>query len=142
MRLWSLHPALLDQAGLVALWREALLAQAVLAGKTRGYRHHPQLQRFQRLRNPAAAISTYLWAVHEEAAARGYRFDSSKIARKRANIRIPVTRGQMRFETGHLMSKLRRRAPERLRYLLTQRRIRAHPMFRVRRGEVEDWERR
>jgi hypothetical protein len=43
MRLWSLHPQYLDPQGLVALWREALLAQAVLRGKTRGYKHHPQL---------------------------------------------------------------------------------------------------
>ncbi|HEU5178767.1 MAG TPA: pyrimidine dimer DNA glycosylase/endonuclease V, partial [Burkholderiales bacterium] len=32
MRLWSLHPKYLDARGLVALWREALLAQAVLRG--------------------------------------------------------------------------------------------------------------
>lgn len=36
MRLWSLHPNCLDAQGLVALWREALLAQAVLRGQTRG----------------------------------------------------------------------------------------------------------
>ncbi|HWP85543.1 MAG TPA: pyrimidine dimer DNA glycosylase/endonuclease V, partial [Terriglobia bacterium] len=39
MRLWSLHPSLLDSKGLVALWREALLAQKVLRGETKGYRH-------------------------------------------------------------------------------------------------------
>jgi hypothetical protein len=33
MRLWSLHPEYLDANGLVALWREALLAQAFLQGK-------------------------------------------------------------------------------------------------------------
>lgn len=43
MRLWSLHPQYLDAKGLVALWREGLLAQAVLAGQTRGYKRHPQL---------------------------------------------------------------------------------------------------
>ena len=37
MRLWTLHPKYLDPQGLVALWREALLARAVLQGKTRGY---------------------------------------------------------------------------------------------------------
>jgi len=31
MRLWSLHPRYLDAKGLVALWREGLLAQKVLA---------------------------------------------------------------------------------------------------------------
>jgi hypothetical protein len=29
-RIWSLHPKYLDARGLVALWREGLLAQAVL----------------------------------------------------------------------------------------------------------------
>lgn len=43
MRLWSLHPSLLDRAALIAGWREALLAQKVLRGQTTGYRHHPQL---------------------------------------------------------------------------------------------------
>ena len=36
MRLWSLHPRYLDAKGLVALWREGLLAQAVLKGQTKG----------------------------------------------------------------------------------------------------------
>src|SRR5262249_31313629 len=44
MRLWSLHPSLLDARGLVALWRETLLAQKKLEGKTNGYIHNPQLQ--------------------------------------------------------------------------------------------------
>ena len=52
MRLWSLDPAHLDRQGLVACWREALLAQAVLAGRTRGYRHHPQLERFRVVPGP------------------------------------------------------------------------------------------
>ena len=43
MRLWSIHPRYLDSMGLVALWREALLAQAVLRGETKGYKFHPQL---------------------------------------------------------------------------------------------------
>ena len=52
MRLWTLHPRYLDARGLVALWREALLAQKVLRGKTRGYRAHPQLQRFREQADP------------------------------------------------------------------------------------------
>ena len=75
MRLWTLHPRYLDPQGLVALWREGLLARAVLAGQTRGYRHHPQLRRFQAQAAPLAAIDAYLLAVHQEASARGYNFD-------------------------------------------------------------------
>ncbi|HKX52383.1 MAG TPA: pyrimidine dimer DNA glycosylase/endonuclease V [Nitrosospira sp.] len=37
MRLWTLHPRYLDTKGLVAAWREALLAQKVLSGLTSGY---------------------------------------------------------------------------------------------------------
>ena len=57
MRLWSLHPALLDRAGIVACWRESLLAQAVLAGRTRGYTRHPQLARFRAHPEPTVAIA-------------------------------------------------------------------------------------
>lgn len=68
MRLWTLHPKYLDRQGLLALWREGLLAQAVLAGKTKGYRNHPQLIRFKSARDPLAAIGCYLTIVHREAA--------------------------------------------------------------------------
>ena len=78
MRVWSLHPRYLDPVGLVALWRETLLARKVLLGQTRGYRHHPQLRRFQAQADPVAAIDAYLQAVHGEALARGYRFDAGK----------------------------------------------------------------
>lgn len=47
MRIWSLHPKYLDTKGLVALWRETLLAQHVLSGKTKRYKNHPQLARFK-----------------------------------------------------------------------------------------------
>ena len=77
MRLWTLHPQYLDAAGLVALWREALLARAVLRGQTVGYRHHPQLDRFLASDSPRSAINRYLAAVHSESQARGYRFDRS-----------------------------------------------------------------
>ncbi|HQT25728.1 MAG TPA: pyrimidine dimer DNA glycosylase/endonuclease V, partial [Burkholderiales bacterium] len=59
MRIWSLHPKYLDPKGLVALWRESLLAQAVLRGETQGYRNHPQLDRFRNAEAPLAAISSY-----------------------------------------------------------------------------------
>lgn len=139
MRLWSLHPALLDRMGLLALWREGLLAQKVLLGQTTGYRRHPQLKRFQASNNPVAAISTYLWGVVDEARDRGYRFDASKIAIGRQAIRISVTRGQLEFEREHLRKKLRSRDRARARGLRTAK-LRAHPMLRVVAGKVEPWE--
>jgi hypothetical protein len=84
MRIWSLDPAYLDRQGLTAGWREALLAQAVLAGRTKGYRHHPQLTRFREQPDPLAAVGEYLAGVAEEATRRGYRYDVTKILRPAA----------------------------------------------------------
>ncbi len=140
MRLWSLHPSLLDAKGLVALWREALLAQKVLQGQTAGYRSHPQLHRFRGSAEPLAAIATYLWAVHDEAARRGYAFDASKIAARRRPLRLEVTRGQLAFEHEHLKAKLRRRDPGRYRSIRRTREVTAHPLFVVVGGAVEPWE--
>jgi len=140
MRLWSLHPALLDRMGLLAPWREGLLAQKVLLGQTTGYRFHSQLKRFQACRNPVAAISTYLWGVVDEARERGYNFDASKITmRKRRTIRIPVTLGQLELERKHLMKKLRLRDQTRAR-ILRNADLRSHPMLRVVAGDIEPWE--
>jgi hypothetical protein len=139
MRLWSLHPSLLDRMGLLALWREGLLAQKVILGRTRGYRVHPQLKRFQTNRDPVAAISTYLWAVVDEACARGYTFDASKIAMRRRRIIIPVTQGQMEFEREHLRKKLGLRDKGRAGLLITAH-VKPHPMMRVIAGDIEPWE--
>src|SRR5262245_42918183 len=105
MRLWSLHPRHLDARGLVALWREGLLAQAVLRGLTRGYRHHPQLSRFRGSRAPVAAVARYLHAVCDEADRRGYRFDRRKLGRRVSGARIAVTSGQLAYEWTHLKAK-------------------------------------
>lgn len=141
MRLWSLHPCLLDHKGLVALWREALLAQKVLQGKTKGYRSHPQLVRFRQSGTPLTTISAYLWAVHDEASRRGYSFDSSKIARRRQPRSLTVTEGQLDFELSHLKGKLRLRDPKRHRDLCRLGEIMAHPLFTIVVGEIEAWER-
>ena len=141
MRLWTIHPCHLDARGLVALWREALLARAVLAGRTRGYRHHPQLSRFRRHPRPRAAINSYLSIVLTEAVRRGYRFDARKVGRARTALTIAATRGQLRHEWRHLLAKLEQRAPEMHRQVVAGRPT-PHPLFRVRRGRVESWERR
>lgn len=79
MRIWSLHPKYLDAKGLVALWREALLAKHVLEGKTKGYTMHPQLWRFRHSENPLASINRYLMGVYDKALYSGYSFDRSSI---------------------------------------------------------------
>lgn len=141
MRLWSLHPKYLDPQGLVALWREALLAQAVLLGETRGYRNHPQLDRFKSHAEPVAAISLYLKAVYLEAKARGYNFDGSKIKPTRKAASLTVTSGQMAYEWNHLQAKLKARNSA---VYLRWRDIETpepHPLFNVHPGDVEPWER-
>ena len=140
MRLWSLHPRYLDPAGLVALWREALLARAVLQGRTRGYRHHPQLMRFQAHATPRSAISAYLSAIHREATGRGYRFDHTKIGRVRPVEPVLVTSGQIAFEWEHLMRKLAVRSPEHYRRWRRLDVPECHPLVRSRPGPIEPWE--
>ena len=141
MRLWSIHPRYLDSRGLVALWREALLAQAVLRGRTKGYRNHPQLTRFRAQPDPPASIAAYLKVVHEEATARGYRFDASRIASSGPAGRVDLTEGQIAFEWTHLMKKLADRAPElRDRWGSVDAPC-PHPLFRVVEGRIADWER-
>lgn len=141
MRIWSLHPQQLDRAGLVAGWREALLAQAVLAGRTQGYRHHPQLQRFQQMSEPLEAIGMYLQGIHDESVRRGYRFDASRIlVPGHLALTMPVTRGQLDFEWAHLGHKLAARSPEDAVRWRADAPV-SHPLFTVVPGERESWER-
>lgn len=140
MRLWTLHPKYLDARGLVALWRESLLAQAVLRGLTKGYRHHPQLERFRRRRSPVGSIARYLREVHAEAERRDYHFAARKVSRSDDSGSIDVTRGQLDFEWSHLLAKLAKRDPVWRMRLEDLSRPAPHPLFRVVPGGVEDWE--
>src|SRR5689334_11670355 len=142
MRLWTLHPRHLDAAGLVALWREALLAQAVLLGRTRGYTRHPQLHRFQSAADPPATIAAYLCVVAEEAASRGYAFDSARIvATGNPASRIAETKGQLLYEWEHLGRKLQRRSADWYRDRVAGAKPTPHPLFRIVAGGVRNWER-
>lgn len=141
MRLWSIHPRYLDRQGLVALWRETLLARAVLRGETRGYRHHPQLTRFRAHARPRCAVSAYLAAIHVEATARGYSFDRRKIGPVRSVPAITVTTRQVLHEWRHLLRKLSVRNPVLHRKWRRVRVPQCHPLFRPVRGPVETWER-
>lgn len=141
MRLWTLHPRYLDARGLVALWREGLLAQAVLRGQTAGYVHHPQLTRFRDRRSPVGAVAEYLRVVHGESVRRGYAFAAAKVSRARDTGVITATRGQLEHEWEHLLAKLAVREPARRARLERLKRPAAHPLFRIVRGDVEPWER-
>jgi hypothetical protein len=141
MRIWSVHPKYLDRQGLLACWRETLLAQKVLRGETRGYRHHPQLTRFRNCPDPLAAIATYLEAIAEEAGTRGYTFDRGKIGPIRMSGKLPVPRGQVLYEWEHLKAKLARRDPNRLARFSEIEMPETHPLFESVDGTVEEWER-
>jgi hypothetical protein len=145
MRLWSLHPCYLDWKGLGALWREGLLAQAVMLGRTRGWRSHTQLDRFRGHGEPVAAIGFYLLKIHEEASSRGYRYDKSKIVDPVEGVsRIEITDGQLLQEKRILMERLARRASRKYDELKDRERSEdvptPHPLFTVVEGDVEPWE--
>jgi len=140
MRLWSLHPRYLDAMGLVALWREGLLAQKVLAGATRGYRHHPQLSRFRDHPDAQGTIAAYLTEVQREALRRSYRFDAEKIGRCADGATILVTRGQINYELEHLRAKLKLRDPGAYQRILSVNEAEPHPLFSVVAGNIEKWE--
>ncbi|MFC1476974.1 pyrimidine dimer DNA glycosylase/endonuclease V [candidate division KSB1 bacterium] len=143
MRLWSFHPRYLDAKGLVAVWREALLAQKVLLGETIGYTNHPQLRRFSVQPDSLAAAGAYLRGIWDEAVSRGYKFDSGKILRPGPAVKIPVTAGQLDYEFRWLLHKVQGRAPEHFMKLRAagESRIECHPIFTVVDGGIERWER-
>jgi len=141
MRLWSLHPNYLDSKGLVALWREALLAQKVLLGQTKGYKNHPQLQRFNDSLHPLTSIAYYLSIVQQEATQRGYQFDKTKILCTENHIeQISVTVGQINYEWQHLQQKLADRDIEKYNTLQSVITPKQHPLFIVVAGEIAQWE--
>jgi hypothetical protein len=131
LRLWTVHPKYLDAIGLVALWRESLLAQKVLMGETRGWRKHPQLDRFKGHPDPVSAIGFYLHYVYEEGNRRGYNFKKEKIVREPTKIqKIKVSREWVLLEFKQLKQRLKIRNPEKYRQLLKVREIELHPIFR------------
>lgn len=140
MRIWSIHPSLLDRQGLLACWREALLAQKVLLGQTKGYRNHPQLARFKACPNPVGAIGSYLQGIADEAGRRGFNFDASKIEQTDPSLTIEVTDGQVAYESGHLRAKLAVRNPGLLDTYPEETPL--HPLFTLTSGGIADWERR
>ncbi len=140
MRIWSIHPKYLDTKGLVALWRETLLAKHVLEGKTKGYRNHPQLSRFKQTNNPVDVINQYLATVYAEAVAREYNFDKEKINWSFEPSEMFVTTGQIQFETEHLLKKLKMRDQNKFETLSKMKIIEPHPLFKITNGGVEAWE--
>ncbi len=141
MRLWSLSPKYLDRQGLLAVWREGLLAKNVLAGKTKGYKNHPQLDRFKKSGDALAYIDSYLFGIYQEAEARGYKFSVEKIKNlKILNKKIKVSSGQIEYEFSHLLKKLKARDIKRYREVRGIKKAEVNNLFKVVEGDIEDWE--
>lgn len=140
MRLWSLHPKYLDAKGLVALWRETLLAKNVLEGKTKGYVNHPQLDRFKAAKKPIPSIHQYLHFVYQEALVRNYKFDKNKFIEQEGVELITVNHGQLEYEMSHLLKKLKVRDETMFQELKNVEKIETHPLFTIIEGEIETWE--
>jgi hypothetical protein len=140
MRIWSLHPKYLDSKGLIALWREALLAKHVLEGKTKGYKNHPQLERFKKAKAPINAINQYLKEIYIEASLRNYNFDKKKINWSFTPSKLTVTKGQLDYEAKHLSNKLHNRDFSKYNEFQLIKTFETHPLFEVIEGEIESWE--
>ena len=141
MRQWTVHPMYLDPQGLVALWREALLARAVLRGETIGYRHHSQVERFRAYSALRSAFNAYLAGVLEEAQSRGFSFNAKKVGPIRGQAELSATAGQISHEWRHLLGKLQARSPEHFLRVRAIAKPQPHPLFRVSPGAVASWER-
>ena len=140
MRLWSIHPKYMDARGLVALWRETLLAKHVLEGKTKGYKNHPQLNRFKKSKKPLDSINSYLAIIHQEALSRKYNFDKQKVDWSFLPTSLPVTKGQLQYESVHFLKKIKGRDRKRYEDLKTLLCFDPHPLFNLVDGDTEDWE--
>ena len=131
----------MDRIGLIALWRETLLAKKVLLGETKGYKNHPQLERFKNL--PITAINTYLFYIHEEAMNRKYNFNFSKVGKTNLTIKIPLTDQQLQYEFKHFLNKLEIRTPDKFKEIknIKNSNLEPHPIFQIIKGKIESWER-
>lgn len=140
MRLWSIHPSYLDSKGLVACWRESLLAKNVLEGKTVGYKNHPQLKRFKEYSSPVKAINAYIYELLLEAKKRKYKFDEKKVKATKLVEAISVNDEQLNYEYEHLLEKVKKRSSEKYEEIKNTKQIKTHPLFKEVKGPIEAWE--
>jgi len=140
MRLWSLHPKYLDCKGILALWRESLLAKKVLEGKTKKYKNHPQLERFKKQKKPIRYINTYLYYISKEADKRCYKFNKKLIGKKFTKNKIKVNNKQIKYELNHLKNKLKKRDQLKYKELIKIKKIQINPIFIIKKGPIESWE--
>ncbi len=152
MRLWSIHPSLLDTKGFSALWRESILAQNAILNKM-GYSNHPQLIRFKNSSDTNNCTRLYLLSIFSESIDRGYDFDYNKIVIGDKDIlerdilpSIPVTIGQVLYEKKLLLEKLKyRKRPMKEKKIMEledkmNNCVQLNPVFTLVSGRIESWE--
>ncbi len=141
MRLWSIHPKYLDSIGLIACWRETLLAKKVLLNLTKGYKNHPQLLRFKNSSSPIDYINFYLNELYIESKNRNYNFNYKKISGFKKNLKkIKITNKQIEYEFSHLMKKLKTRSVKKYNELKKVDIIETNNLFKIIPGKIENWE--
>ena len=127
--------------GLGAQWREGLLAQKVAEGKTKGWRNHPQLDRFKCHSKPMEAVGFYLKELHVESIKRSYKYNYSKILYPDAVVDlVNLTFGQLQYEFDLLQERLKVRTPEKYEKNTRIKKLQAHPLFNIVHGLPEKWE--
>lgn len=116
-----------------------MLAKKVLQGLTSKYKNHPQLDRFKKV--PVKYINTYLYFLYKESCERGYCFDKRNVVKPFTKNKLTVTDKQLKYEFQHLKKKLKTRDPKKYKELLKIKNPKPNPLFRVKKGPIEIWER-
>ena len=114
----------------------------MLAGLTKGYKNHPQLDRFYAHENALEAVNAYLAEVYAEGRARGYKFDAAKVGEfdERNLAKIAVSRGQIEYEFAFLQKKLKSRDVKAYERNLSVKNIEIAGVFEEVAGGIEPWE--
>ena len=105
------------------------MARKILEGKTRGYRHHPQLKIFKSVECPIVFIDTYLSYILEEADSRHYNFNKDKIGKISTNSKIEVDRKAVLTEFEHLKNKLSKRDYKKYEEIMNVKEPEVNPLF-------------
>lgn len=130
MCLWSIHPKYLDKLGLIALWREGLLAQKALSVPSTQYIRHSELERFKNNENPLKAIGSYLCYVAAEGAKRGYNFTHERIVYPNFDdYLIIINDDTLNLEVKNLKNKLKLRDKTKFKELTEMSKIESNPAF-------------
>jgi hypothetical protein len=101
------------------------------------------MKRFRDHPHPQRAIAYYLMGVWKEGHRRGYHFNKAKIGAGGSLTiqKIPITKGQLRYELQWLCTKVKRRDPPAYQRLLAVASGECHPIFEAIEGAIEEWER-